>query len=517
MKHVHSVFAFCLCLLLIHDFIIWPTYPEAAASVASDTDKTLISTWTTYTNSIDSYQIAVPGNWVLDKSKTGTVTKLSATDSLAVIKIFAQPLNNISAEEYLGYSNQHITKQEQGIKVIEQKREPINGQQAYQITWQRPKINSRTTDLNLYREIDLIFPATVYTFILKTDAAHLDQYSAVMDRLVQSFRTRPLEKAMVKKASTPSVKDIILNGEKMNLTIPDNQMMFGIFNQTFFLPEGTGPFKQYEESLGYKFELIMTYMDFGQEFPQEVVDRAYSEGRVMMLTWQPVIKTTLNPNGVIIPGIINGDYDAYIKDRIKRIKAIGAPVFLRVGNEMNGDYTPWCAWYYSKDADLYIDAWRHIFQIIKQEGACNVILVWNPHDRSYPHFKWNSTELYYPGSDYVDWVGLTGYNSGTSYPNDTWRKFNDIYGPLYNDYLLKYPGKPFMIGEFSCNETGGDKKAWIKECLSSLKNYPNIRIAVWFDKTEGKWLYRIDSSSGAKEALIQGIKDAYYLRNATTR
>ncbi|PKM78086.1 MAG: hypothetical protein CVU90_03415 [Firmicutes bacterium HGW-Firmicutes-15] len=155
--------------------------------------------------------------------------------------------------------------------------------------------------------------------------------------------------------------------------------------------------------------------------------------------------------------------------------------------------------------------------MIKQEGASNVLFVWNPHDRTYPNFKWNSPELYYPGSEYVDWVGLTCYNDGTSYPYGIWRNFNDMYRPVYNDYLLKYPRKPFMITEFSCNEAGGDKTAWIKECLSSLKNYPNIRIAVWFDKIEGKWLYRIDSQPSSKEAFKQGIKDPYYLRNAITR
>lgn len=74
-----------------------------------------------------------------------------------------------------------------------------------------------------------------------------------------------------------------------------------------------------------------------------------------------------------------------------------------------------------------------------------------------------------------------------------------------------------MITEFACNETGGDKKAWINECFSSLKNYPNIRIGVWFDLTVDKWLYPIDSTPGSKEAFKQGLNDPYYLRNAITR
>ncbi|PKM78087.1 MAG: hypothetical protein CVU90_03420 [Firmicutes bacterium HGW-Firmicutes-15] len=304
------------------------------------TDKTPVPEWMEYINTIDGYQIEVPGAWALDSSKTGTVTRLSAADRMAIIDIFAQPLKNIDANEYLNYSNLHIINQEQGLKVIEQNWEPIKNLQAYHIMWQRPKIANHSNDLNLYREIDLILPGTVYTFILKTNAEHLDQYSAVMNHIIQTFKAQPPEQPIEKKPPTAILKDIRLAGEKMSLNIPGDQMMFGIFNQTFFLPEGTGPFKKYEESLGYKFEFIMTYMDFWQDFPQEVVDRAYSEGRVMMLTWQPRMKTGLNPNSVIIPDIINGDYDAYIKDCVKRMKATQAPVFLRFGNEMNGDYIP---------------------------------------------------------------------------------------------------------------------------------------------------------------------------------
>ena len=518
MKRLYFVFIFCLYLTLtINDSSIWngyQGYSEAAAATIVNTDKTSMPGWEKYINEIDGYQIEVPFTWEIDASKTGTVARLSAYDRMAIIDIFVQPLKNISADEYLNFSNQHITGQEQGIKVILQSQEPINNQQAYHIMWQRPKIGGRANDLNLYREIDLIYPGTVYTFIMKTDAEHLSEYSAVMDHIVQSFKSQPAARQAEIKAPALIPKDIRLAGEKMSLTIPANQIMFGIFNQTYFLPEGSGPFIKYEESLDYKFEFFMTYMDFWQEFPQEVVDRAYSEGRVMMLTWQPKMNPEVDKTSVLIPGIINGDYDAYIKDCVRRMKAIGEPVFLRFGNEMNGDYTVWCDWFYSKDADLYIDAWRHIYRIVKQEEANNVIFVWNPNDRSYPDFKWNSPELYYPGSDFVDWVGLTGYNGGTSYPNDTWRNFNDIYRPIYNEYLLKYPGKPFMITEFACNETGGDKKAWINECFSSLKNYPNIRIADWFDLTVDKWLYPIDSTPGSKEAFKQGLKDPYYLRNA---
>jgi hypothetical protein len=62
-------------------------------------------------------------------------------------------------------------------------------------------------------------------------------------------------------------------------------------------------------------------------------------------------------------------------------------------------------------------------------------------------------------------------------------------------------------------KNGGDKPAWIKECMSSLKNYPNIRIAVWYDSTDGKRLYRIDLTPKSKAAFKKGLSNSYFLRD----
>ncbi|MCR4442527.1 MAG: hypothetical protein QHH10_09795 [Peptococcaceae bacterium] len=120
-----------------------------------------------------------------------------------------------------------------------------------------------------------------------------------------------------------------------------------------------------------------------------------------------------------------------------------------------------------------------------------------------------------PGDAYVDWIGLTGYNNGTSHPADTWREFDEIYQPLYADYLEHYPGKPFMITEFSCNETGGDKAHWIEKCMASLiKNYPNIKIATWFDSRDNAWFYQLNSSPEAFAAFKKGLQDGGWLKQA---
>ena len=60
----------------------------------------------------------------------------------------------------------------------------------------------------------------------------------------------------------------------------------------------------------------------------------------------------------------------------------------------------------------------------------NAIWIFNPNDRDYPPANWNHFMAYYPGDEFVQLIGITGYNTGTYYKetkNETWREFDEIY------------------------------------------------------------------------------------------
>lgn len=465
-----------------------------------------------YQNNIDGYSIQLPNDWVIDDSHKGTMTRLTAPDEKAVIKVFVQPLEGISAADYIMYGNRNILQQKYGIRLLAQNRNPVNGIPAYRLMWERPRLSNVSNDLNIYREINLIYSGQVCTLVLKTDYENYQRNNSVFEGVLGGFQRIAAVPEDV-TVPAPKVEDIQLKGQTMQVDIPKDKLMWGIFHPLFhphvFNSQAIESFQEYESSLGHKFELAMTYTEFYKPFPSPIAADTYADGRIMMMTLHPVTDASLS--SVIIPEIVNGDYDPYLAQWARQVKEVGEPIFIRFANEMNGDWDPWCAWFFSKDADLYIEAWQRIHNIFIEQGVDNAVFVWNPHDRSFPDFKWNAAELYYPGDEYVDWVGLTGYNNGTGNSGETWREFNAIYQPLYNEYLLKYPGKPFMITEFSSSELGGNKVDWVNQAMASLSSYPNIRIAVWYDQTDGQRLYRIDSTPQAKEAFRQGLTNPYYL------
>ena len=147
---------------------------------------------------------------------------------------------------------------------------------------------------------------------------------------------------------------------------------------------------------------------------------------------------------------------------------------------MNGDWCQYSAFHTSKDTQIYRELYHYIYGIFEEQGANkNTLWVWNPNERSFPDFSWNDARLYYPGDEYVDIVGLTGYNTGNYYKGEIWRSFDEIYQPLYAEYIKTYD-KPFMITEFASNSVGGDKSQWIRDMFGSIHKLDKIKVAIWW-------------------------------------
>ena len=147
---------------------------------------------------------------------------------------------------------------------------------------------------------------------------------------------------------------------------------------------------------------------------------------------------------------------------------------------MNGDWCEYSGYRMSLDTELYREMYKYVYSFFEKHNANNVIWVWNPNGKSFPNFKWNAEEMYYPENNMVDVLGLTLYNTGNFYEGENWTEFKDLYEPLYNTAIEKYD-MPFMITEFSCARAGGDKETWTKTMLSKIKDYNNIKIAVWWN------------------------------------
>lgn len=354
---------------------------------------------------------------------------------------------------------------------------------------------------------------------------------------------RPAQQEEIIERITASFKKIGTKGEATNKTalrpeLPDwNEEALAFYNSLrtsntikwgIFYPSSlTGDFSRIEEmekQLDYKFPITLHYIYLGHKFPTEGMKRAYEWGKTVELTmqvmWNIAPGNTDDEHKNLNFDLLDGMYDDYLRKFAREAKAFGHPFIFRLNNEMNSTWVRYSGIALLCDPDVYIQVWRHIYDIFALEGVDNAIWVFNPNDIDYPPMNWNSHISYYPGNGYVQLIGLTGYNTGTYYiklTQENWRSFKAIYGPLNEKFSKAYGEFPWMITEFACSSVGGDKEKWIREMFRDIRSYRNIKAAVWwsyadYDTSRGKpgipaRRYWLDEAPAYMKAFREGLNN----------
>ncbi len=233
--------------------------------------------------------------------------------------------------------------------------------------------------------------------------------------------------------------------------------------------------------------LIHIYTAWGdrdnEDFPKKYAAVIYELGSLPMITWEPWLNDfdredhglppvdDPNKNGMI--AVARGDYDFYIDEWAQQIKDFGHTIFLRLGHEMNDPYRyPWGP--QNNKPEDYIAAWKHVVNRFRRLNANNVLWVWAPQPA---YLQYNE---YYPGKEYVDWVGVGALNYGTVATWSKWWSFKETFGDYYK--RLDAFKKPIMITEMGSLSVGGSREKWFKEAFTHLpKKYPHLKALLFFN------------------------------------
>ena len=293
--------------------------------------------------------------------------------------------------------------------------------------------------------------------------------------------------------------------DKQDIIDSDNRLLLGIYSPE--LPYHYDKVSEIEDSLNTKFNVISYYIAWGDErenkFNLEIANNIAKGGYIPMITWEPWIvafdefKNKKIDSSLTL--ITEGKFDYYIKSWARKIVLFGKPIFLRIGHEMTN---PWYSWSseYGNTPEIFRGMWRHVYEIFKNEGAHNAVFVWSPYTEN--------DSLYYPGNDYVDWIGLDIFNYGTLSESGEWLDFFTITKLFYDKY--KQYDKPMMIAEVGCSDYGGNKNLWFRDMFHSLavNNFPLIKLVVIFDNPSGKTTtgLDVDWSMSADKEVYQMIK-----------
>jgi hypothetical protein len=217
---------------------------------------------------------------------------------------------------------------------------------------------------------------------------------------------------------------------------------------------------------------------------------AVSKDSVLMASW----------HGAAWEPINNGSSDRNIASVAKKLKGMKRPILLRWAWEMNGDWFEWDGSHNGNDPASYVKAWRRIHRIFAENGADNISWVWSPNWNSSPQSAWNRIQAYYPGDDYVDWVGISGYNFYGESPKTLFNPIVKIYGSR----------KPIILSETAAVQ---GRAAWINQLSSWVKSTPSVGAVVWFDtdvQHDSDHNFRLDAEPSALAAYKSMAQSARF-------
>ncbi len=273
----------------------------------------------------------------------------------------------------------------------------------------------------------------------------------------------------------------------------------------------------FERDAGKSAAIVMWYQDWvgNGTLDPTLLRGVAAHGSVPMITWEPWDATRgVNQPAFSLAAISTGTHDAYVQRWAQGLAVYGGPVLLRWGHEMNGDWYPWGAGINGNTPAQYIAAWRRLYGIFQAAGATNVQWVWSP------NVVWADQaafEPFFPGDAAVHWLGLDGYNWGTTRGGSTsgtgtgsWQSFTQVFAASYGRITALSP-KPLMIAETASAEDGGNKAAWITDALAQRipTTFPRIRAVIWFnEQKERDW--RIQSSVRTRRAYAQAVASPVY-------
>src|SRR5215218_7017581 len=266
------------------------------------------------------------------------------------------------------------------------------------------------------------------------------------------------------------------------------------------LPGDPAVLDSFTEATGVSPSVAMYFTDFGGGVDSAALKRLSDAGRLPMMTWEPWNHTTPSANPYSLPAIAAGEFDAYLSAQGKALAAVGAPVAVRFGHEMNGSWYPWGQGVDGNTAEDYVAAYRHVHDVIAAAGASNVVWVWSPITViSRPDVP---LAPLYPGDDYVDWVGLSVYFSASisTYAADV--------PPTLRQLDQFASAKPIYVAETSVLP-GPNRPAMIRDLITGLLTIPNLVGLTWFNH-DTNHDYRIDNDPVAAAELASRLASPWF-------
>jgi hypothetical protein len=183
-----------------------------------------------------------------------------------------------------------------------------------------------------------------------------------------------------------------------------------------------------------------------------------------------------------LQAILDGKFDHDLHQWCADAGQFSTPLLVEYGTEVNGRWFSWNGVWNGggnragygdptqpDGPERFRDVYRHIIQICREAQASNIKWIFHLNVDDWPEDSWNHFENYYPGDEWIDWIGLSLY-AAQSPLDDYWNDFRVKFDEVYPRIIALAPQKPLILAEFGApkNNPLGDQAEWARSALIDL-------------------------------------------------
>ena len=284
---------------------------------------------------------------------------------------------------------------------------------------------------------------------------------------------------------------------------------------------------QFQGEVGKHPAIYGEFVTWGQSIHYAFNQAAAAHARLMLH-----ISSTMGYGGrqAITPaGVVQGSGDAYLLTLSKLIAGHGRPVYIRLFPEMNNANNAYSG--FNADGSsrgpayspsTFIAAWRRVVVVLRggpvraidarlqalgqprlhglgaggSVARSQISFVWTPETAGTPNIPAQSAAAYYPGDDYVDWVGTDFYS-----------RFPNFAG--LDAFYKEFPNKPFSFGEWAL--WSQDSPSFVEQFFAWVNSHKRVQMILYNQGYGNEFLLSGDPASTA--AIRTLIAPARFLAN----
>lgn len=285
--------------------------------------------------------------------------------------------------------------------------------------------------------------------------------------------------AMLVSASGMVAAEPVSHADAVARIMPDaGKILHGVFPGGYSGDEDDITLEQvadYEKTVGRRVDWVMFSNNWfsDRNFPTSTADWIRKTGAVpyVRLMLRSDTEEDHSEKLFSLKAIVRGDFDADLKKWGRQVARFASPVIAEFGTEMNGRWFPWNAHWNGRKrgAAMFAKTYRHIIDMTRRAGASNIVWVFHVNNEDDPVRSWNRFERYYPGDDYIDWLGVSIYSAQS--PFDKWlTDFTKSLPQVMRRFAKMAPSKPVIIAEMGTDVRNRRQNAakWADAAISMI-------------------------------------------------